>query len=220
MSAGPTRYGGLGSWVEWGGVKQGQQSRARGSVVDRRWQPPTSHWALLTRPTRHTRLRALCTFKLSAAAQRPGLRPRRSPPDAPRPRRTHRAPARTSNNVPPATFLPPRNPETPSTAQTRESLEPRHARERVGRSPTRFGGAVRQLAASRWTVWPRCSSWATRRLVCAASSRRLCQSAPRSRYGSSRLSRWYAITRMLCPTATCARPAPRRRLRRACWAAR
>ena len=37
-----------------------------------------------------------------------------------------------------------------------------------------------QAAGLMITVWPRCSSWATSRRVCASSLRRRCQSAPRS----------------------------------------
>jgi len=45
-----------------------------------------------------------------------------------------------------------------------------------------------QAAGSTITVWPRRSSWATRRRVCASSLRLLSQSGPRSWKGSSRWS--------------------------------
>jgi len=110
-AAGPSSVGG-GSTQP--GTGRQSRSTASRSTSRRSWRRRRGrfvvdrHWALLTRPTRHTRLRAFCTFKLSAAGQRPGSRPRRPPRDAPRPRRTHRAPARTSNDVPPPTFLPPK----------------------------------------------------------------------------------------------------------------
>lgn len=91
--------------------KRSSWRRRRGRfVVDR-------NWALLTRPTRHTRRWALCTFKPTAAAQRPGSRRRRPPRDEPSPathppRRCSDVRQRSSRDVPPPEMPNRRQPHT------------------------------------------------------------------------------------------------------------